>query len=185
VILPTEPDARRAYQTGPRSRSTRKTCPVGALRPPLIEGRIRLVRDIFGTRGPLRVVSEDQEYPGLRGFCDAPERIRTSDLRFRRPTLYPAELRAQVVNCSPVRVGPGSDADADGSAGCRRPDVGPRSGVHDDRLTVRVTRSRVSARPCGSGRGAAGPVGPRRGCPVLLRPARRSGAPWPGPDRVP
>jgi hypothetical protein len=26
---------------------------------------------------------------------DAPERIRTSDLRFRRPTLYPAELRAQ------------------------------------------------------------------------------------------
>src|SRR5437879_2368671 len=25
----------------------------------------------------------------------APERIRTSDLRFRRPTLYPAELRAQ------------------------------------------------------------------------------------------
>ena len=30
------------------------------------------------------------------GFSiDAPERIRTSDLRFRRPTLYPAELRAQ------------------------------------------------------------------------------------------
>jgi hypothetical protein len=27
-------------------------------------------------------------------FLDAPERIRTSDLRFRRPTLYPAELRA-------------------------------------------------------------------------------------------
>src|SRR5215207_2011090 len=26
----------------------------------------------------------------------APERIRTSDLRFRRPTLYPAELRAQL-----------------------------------------------------------------------------------------
>ena len=30
--------------------------------------------------------------PAARG---APERIRTSDLRFRRPTLYPAELRAQ------------------------------------------------------------------------------------------
>ena len=28
------------------------------------------------------------------GPGDAPERIRTSDLRFRRPTLYPAELRA-------------------------------------------------------------------------------------------
>jgi hypothetical protein len=26
----------------------------------------------------------------------APERIRTFDLRFRRPTLYPAELRARV-----------------------------------------------------------------------------------------
>ena len=30
-----------------------------------------------------------------QGFVSAPERIRTSDLRFRRPTLYPAELRAQ------------------------------------------------------------------------------------------
>ena len=30
-----------------------------------------------------------------RPLLDAPERIRTSDLRFRRPTLYPAELRAQ------------------------------------------------------------------------------------------
>src|SRR5947209_95684 len=27
-------------------------------------------------------------------FCDAPGEIRTPDLRFRRPTLYPAELRA-------------------------------------------------------------------------------------------
>src|SRR5215212_5661389 len=26
----------------------------------------------------------------------APDRIRTCDLRFRRPTLYPAELRAQI-----------------------------------------------------------------------------------------
>ncbi len=30
-----------------------------------------------------------------RGFLSAPDRIRTCDLRFRRPTLYPAELRAQ------------------------------------------------------------------------------------------
>src|SRR5436309_3163904 len=29
-----------------------------------------------------------------RVFCSAPDRIRTCDLRFRRPTLYPAELRA-------------------------------------------------------------------------------------------
>ena len=31
----------------------------------------------------------------LQALLSAPERIRTSDLRFRRPTLYPAELRAQ------------------------------------------------------------------------------------------
>jgi hypothetical protein len=29
-------------------------------------------------------------------FCGAPERIRTSDLRLRRATLYPAELRALI-----------------------------------------------------------------------------------------
>ncbi len=38
-----------------------------------------------------------------RCFQSAPERIRTSDLRFRRPTLYPAELRARVVTGSPGR----------------------------------------------------------------------------------
>jgi hypothetical protein len=32
--------------------------------------------------------------PAMRGFPDAPGEIRTPDLRFRRPTLYPAELRA-------------------------------------------------------------------------------------------
>jgi hypothetical protein len=31
-----------------------------------------------------------------RGGGDARDRIRTCDLRLRRPTLYPAELRAQV-----------------------------------------------------------------------------------------
>jgi hypothetical protein len=37
----------------------------------------------------------NDESPAVAGLsCDAPERIRTSDLRFRRPTLYPAELRA-------------------------------------------------------------------------------------------
>jgi hypothetical protein len=35
------------------------------------------------------------EKPLFLGISNAPERIRTSDLRFRRPTLYPAELRAQ------------------------------------------------------------------------------------------
>src|SRR3981189_925233 len=35
---------------------------------------------------------ESADFQAVR---NAPERIRTSDLRFRRPTLYPAELRAQ------------------------------------------------------------------------------------------
>ena len=36
--------------------------------------------------------------PRKEGFLlvGAPERIRTSDLRLRRPTLYPTELRAQI-----------------------------------------------------------------------------------------
>jgi hypothetical protein len=34
--------------------------------------------------------------PRMQGLlASAPDRIRTCDLRFRRPTLYPAELRAQ------------------------------------------------------------------------------------------
>ena len=37
------------------------------------------------------------ESPAYAGPSYAPERIRTSDLRFRRPTLYPAELRALAV----------------------------------------------------------------------------------------
>ncbi len=31
---------------------------------------------------------------GFSVNCDAPDRIRTCDLRFRKPSLYPAELRA-------------------------------------------------------------------------------------------
>jgi hypothetical protein len=34
------------------------------------------------------------EKPAIAGLCNAPGEIRTPDLRFRRPTLYPAELRA-------------------------------------------------------------------------------------------
>jgi hypothetical protein len=36
----------------------------------------------------------ERKSPAKRGFCSAPGEIRTPDLRFRRPTLYPAELRA-------------------------------------------------------------------------------------------
>ncbi len=34
--------------------------------------------------------------PNVPPPASAPDRIRTCDLRFRRPTLYPAELRARV-----------------------------------------------------------------------------------------
>jgi hypothetical protein len=47
---------------------------------------------------------ERRENPANAGLRSAPERIRTSDLRFRRPTLYPAELRAHGL-CSVKRRG--------------------------------------------------------------------------------
>jgi hypothetical protein len=35
-------------------------------------------------------------------MCGGPERSRTSDLRFRKPLLYPAELRDQITELSLV-----------------------------------------------------------------------------------
>ena len=55
---------------------------------------LRRSRDIFGTYFEMTPSPENTKAPRLQGFRSAPERIRTSDLRFRRPTLYPAELRA-------------------------------------------------------------------------------------------
>jgi hypothetical protein len=46
------------------------------------------VRDLF------RDSAINTKTSRLQRVRSAPERIRTSDLRFRRPTLYPAELRA-------------------------------------------------------------------------------------------
>ncbi len=40
------------------------------------------------------------------GVVGAPEGIRTPDLRFRRPTLYPAELRARCRDRLPLRIMP-------------------------------------------------------------------------------
>ncbi len=44
-------------------------------------------------RPPARL--PNSKYAYLLGFSSAPGEIRTPDLRFRRPTLYPAELRAR------------------------------------------------------------------------------------------
>ena len=39
------------------------------------------------------------ECPGEAGFLGAPGRNRTYDLRFRKPLLYPTELRERDVRC--------------------------------------------------------------------------------------
>ena len=51
-----------------------------------------------------------------RDFISAPDRIRTCDLRFRRPTLYPTELRAQLAEKEGF--------DPSFSASCARSSVG-------------------------------------------------------------
>ncbi len=68
---------------------------IGARRPAPVAETIwscTLVLHSAGTRRNRR--GSDKKCSLCRAFGDAPERIRTSDLRFRRPTLYPAELRA-------------------------------------------------------------------------------------------
>lgn len=42
------------------------------------------------------------------GFLNAPDAIRTHDLRFRKPTLYPAELRGLEKNTVSTLSGSGS-----------------------------------------------------------------------------
>ena len=61
----------------------------------LISPDPRLRRNDLGIAG-IRMVERN---PGLK--LSAPDRIRTCDLRFRRPTLYPAELRARVRGGAP------------------------------------------------------------------------------------
>src|SRR5580704_10891911 len=72
----------------------------------LIEEHVRLVSSpggIYGTdletdhqnRSPRRRTRAHRDSLKTADGGYAPERIRTSDLRFRRPTLYPAELQAQ------------------------------------------------------------------------------------------
>jgi hypothetical protein len=93
------PDARRGTgashtRRAPRARSTRKTWPLGGLTTSLTRRILRPSRDIFGTFPRVEPRSGQQESLAERGFSNAPGEIRTPDLRFRRPTLYPAELRA-------------------------------------------------------------------------------------------
>jgi hypothetical protein len=72
--------------SGIRSRGPKRK-PVPPVRRPAPPGSVR---------GPalLQRAARKRKTRRFRRVPSAPERIRTSDLRFRRPTLYPAELRA-------------------------------------------------------------------------------------------
>ena len=85
---------RSTHQTAPRFRQVPKRCPLRGGDP---HAARRAVRPLPITMlGHARIFDRapQPEAPVFMGLFDAPERIRTSDLRFRRPTLYPAELRA-------------------------------------------------------------------------------------------
>src|SRR5581483_11143013 len=80
--------------------STRNTWPVGGLNSPFIEAQDTPASGQIGDMLQNWHTSQEQKSPAVRGFCSAPGEIRTPDLRFRRPTLYPAELRARRVDSS-------------------------------------------------------------------------------------
>ena len=70
--------------------------PVGLNRQPGLETRRSCSHPFLP--GGAEPPQPDQGFGFPEPFLSAPERIRTSDLRFRRPTLYPAELRAQAAS---------------------------------------------------------------------------------------
>jgi hypothetical protein len=70
------------------------TCPLSGRKPSLIVARCTPISGRIGEISQSRHNSPETKTPPERGFPSAPGEIRTPDLRFRRPTLYPAELRA-------------------------------------------------------------------------------------------
>ena len=68
--------------------------PAGAHLPPTLLAQGRKQCPIDAQLTYLSCLSKPSESLFCRSFLGAPDRIRTCDLRFRRPTLYPAELRA-------------------------------------------------------------------------------------------
>jgi integrase len=80
-------------------------------------------RQELGTLEPATAPGK-QKGPVLRGLFSAPGEIRTPDLRFRRPTLYPAELRARVCFCLQIGAFSVTDgASADAVAAGRNPAI--------------------------------------------------------------
>jgi hypothetical protein len=97
----------------------------------------------------------------IAGRGSAPDRIRTCDLRFRRPTLYPTELRA------------------------RDPGDAPRG---NDCMESRPSTTRASPRASATwSRGARWPARGRPGLPTerARRPARGAAQPLPGGSSYP
>ena len=54
-----------------------------------------LLRRLAPSASPTELTTENLFYTILQPSC-TPERTRTSGLRFRKPLLYPAELRARL-----------------------------------------------------------------------------------------
>src|SRR5437667_3042250 len=77
-----------------------------------------------------RLVRANEKAPIWRPFPYAPDRIRTCDLRFRRPTLYPAELRAQGTDV----IGAPAQLTTSGPRAGRRLAVGAPHALERDRL---------------------------------------------------
>jgi hypothetical protein len=78
--------------------STETLARPGGFEPPTLVPRSgdRVGRDQRCAPGRIRTTDFGSAFrrPGLNGIHCAPGRIRTTDFRFRRPTLYPTELRA-------------------------------------------------------------------------------------------
>ena len=75
-----------------RTRQSSQPRPTEAIR---ASSRVSLSRDLNAVADRAERQLPNSKYAYLLGFSSAPGEIRTPDLRFRRPTLYPAELRAR------------------------------------------------------------------------------------------
>ncbi len=70
-----------------------------------VSGQARKTRQSAGLpclRSEVRIIQQTTKIPQLklRYFCGSPEENRTPDLWYRKPTLYPAELRAHAGYCN-------------------------------------------------------------------------------------
>ena len=174
LLLTWRPSGSRyfAYQTGPRARSTRKTWPLGLHSSPLTPQIVR-PRDRFGTYSRVPRPETQTKKPRCAGLYSAPGEIRTPDLRFRRPTLYPAELRAPESAESSFRLPSGQ---APGAGGARD----GRSGATVKAIRVGTWTANMTSESVEDDQGAAAEVvaGGRRTDHPGDDQRRRAGPTW-------